>query len=272
MRFQNKVGTIAKDTSRGPFVDEWKKLFADQCKDVTQVDISTALSTYAFAVKDESELRAMRTASKACVALMTPYFLDEMSNILDAEKKVKHSVLADKVDKKLDDNQFWKTVELPSKGKLPSDLDPAQLDWILGPSIQSGGKYDLRFAGEPNDENLHAGIIIAAMGLRYKSYCSTIARTYLVDPNKAQELQASHPNSQHHHQGDPRWHDSKRGVRQGYQHYQEQEARDGEAFPQECWLGHWIGEQGSYSYSQCQEPEDSKGRHDPYHQHWFPRY
>lgn len=183
----NKVGVIAKDTSRGPFVDEWKKAFGEHCKDVEEVDISPALSTYAFAVKDEHELRAMRTASKACVALMTPYFLDEMSNILDAEKKVKHSDLADKVDKKLDDNKFWKTVQLPSKAKLPSDLDPAQLDWILGPAIQSGGKYDLRFSGDPNDENLHAGIIIAAMGLRYKSYCSNIARTYLVDPNKSQE-------------------------------------------------------------------------------------
>ncbi|KAL7909735.1 FACT complex subunit domain-containing protein [Trichoderma velutinum] len=182
-----KVGVISKDTSKGPFVEEWKKLFSEHCKDVEEVDISTALSTHAFSIKDESELRAMRTASKACVALMTPYFLDEMSNILDAEKKVKHSVLADKVDKKLDDNNFWKTVELPSKGKLPSDLDPAQLDWILPPSIQSGGKYDLRFSTDPNDDNLHAGIIIAALGLRYKSYCSTIARTYLVDPNKSQE-------------------------------------------------------------------------------------
>lgn len=184
---QNKVGTIAKDTSRGPFVDEWKKVFSEQCKDVESVDVSTALSTHAFAIKDENELRAMRSASKACVALMTPYFLDEMSNILDAEKKVKHSVLAEKVDKMLDDNKFWKTVELPNKSKLPSDMDPTQLDWILGPSIQSGGKYDLRFSSEPNDENLHAGIIIAALGLRYKSYCSTIARTYLVDPNKTQE-------------------------------------------------------------------------------------
>ena len=168
-------------------MDEWKKLFAAQCKDVEQVDVSAALSTYAFAVKDEGELRAMRTAAKACVALMTPYFLDEMSNILDAEKKVKHSALADKVDKKLDDGKFWQTVQLPSKAKLPSDLDPAQLDWIVGPAIQSGGKYDLRFLTESNDDNLHAGIIIAAMGLRYKSYCSTIARTYLVDPNKSQE-------------------------------------------------------------------------------------
>lgn len=184
---QNKVGTIARDTSKGPFVDEWKKIFSEDCKDVEDVDVSNALSTYAFSVKDESELRAMRTASKACVALMNPYFLDEMSNILDAEKKVKHSALADKVDKKLDDDKFWKTVQLPSKAKLPADLDPTQLDWILGPAIQSGGKFDLRFASDANDDNLHPGIIVAAMGLRYKSYCSSIARTYLVDPNKSQE-------------------------------------------------------------------------------------
>lgn len=168
-------------------MDEWKKVFAESCKDVEEVDVSLALSTYAFAVKDENELRAMRAASKACVALMTPYFLDEMSNILDAEKKVKHSALADKVDKKIDDDKFWKTVQLPGKSKLPSDLDPQQLDWIMGPAIQSGGKFDLRFAAEANDDILHPGIIIAAMGLRYKSYCSSIARTYLVDPNQAQE-------------------------------------------------------------------------------------
>lgn len=149
--------------------------------------MSAALSSYAFSVKDETELRAMRCASKACVALMTPYFLDEMSNILDAEKKVKHSALADKVDKKIDDDKFWKTVQLPNKSKLPSDLDPSHLDWILGPAIQSGGKFDLRFSGDANDDNLHPGIIVAAMGLRYKSYCSFIARTYLVDPNKSQE-------------------------------------------------------------------------------------
>ncbi|RDA92507.1 hypothetical protein CP533_4188 [Ophiocordyceps camponoti-saundersi (nom. inval.)] len=183
----DKVGIISKDTSKGPFVDEWKKVFSEHCKGVEEVDISSALSLYAFSVKDETELRAMRTAAKACVALMTPYFLDEMSNILDAEKKVTHSTLAERVDKKLDDEKFWKTVQLPSKGKLPSDFDAAQLDWILGPSIQSGGKYDLRFGGDPDKDNLHAGIIIAALGLRYKSYCSTLARTYLVDPNKSQE-------------------------------------------------------------------------------------
>jgi nucleosome binding factor SPN SPT16 subunit len=145
------------------------------------------LSAGAFSVKDEAELRAMRTSSKACVALLTPYFLDEMSNILDQDKKIKHSALADKVYNKLADAKFWKTVELPNRQKLPADFDPEQLDWTLGPIVQSGGKFDLKWQTDSDNDPLHPGIIIAAMGVRYKSYCSQIARTFMVDPNKSQE-------------------------------------------------------------------------------------
>ena len=181
------MGVLAKDTSKGPFIAEWKKAFADNCKDVEEVDIAQALSGGAFSVKDEAELRAMRTSSKACVALLTPFFLDEMSNILDQDKKIKHAALADKVYNKLEDDKFWKSVELPNRQKLPSDFDPDQLDWILGPIVQSGGKFDLKWQTDSDDEPLHPGIIVAAMGLRYRSYCSQIARTYMVDPNKSQE-------------------------------------------------------------------------------------
>ena len=187
LRPQKKVGVLAKDTSKGPFIDEWKKCFSENCKDVEEVDVAQALSSAAFSVKDEAELRAMRTSSKACVALLTPYFLDEMSNILDQDKKIKHSALADKVYNKLEDEKFWKTVELPNRQKLPADLDSEQLDWILGPVVQSGGKFDLKWQADSDDDVLHPGIIIAAMGLRYKSYCSQIARTFMVDPNKSQE-------------------------------------------------------------------------------------
>ncbi|AEO56023.1 hypothetical protein MYCTH_2300442 [Thermothelomyces thermophilus ATCC 42464] len=182
-----KVGVLTKDTSKGPFVDEWKKVFTENCKDIEQVDIAQALSAGAFSVKDETELRAMRTSSKACVALLTPYFLDEMSSILDQDKKIKHSALADKVFGKIEDTNFWKTVELPNRQKMPADFDPEQLDWILGPMVQSGGKFDLKWQTDSDDQPLHPGVIIAAMGLRYKSYCSQIARTFMVDPNKSQE-------------------------------------------------------------------------------------
>jgi nucleosome binding factor SPN SPT16 subunit len=110
-----------------------------------------------------------------------------MSSVLDQDKKIRHRVLADKVYHKMEDINFWKTVELPNKQKLPGDFDPDQLDWILGPVVQSGGNFDLKWQLDTDNDILHPGIIIACMGLRYKSYCSQIARTFMVDPNKSQE-------------------------------------------------------------------------------------
>jgi nucleosome binding factor SPN SPT16 subunit len=53
---QKKVGILPKDTSSGPFIDEWKKVYSEISKDVEEVDISTAISAAALAVKDENEL------------------------------------------------------------------------------------------------------------------------------------------------------------------------------------------------------------------------
>jgi nucleosome binding factor SPN SPT16 subunit len=53
---QNKVGVLPKDTSSGPFIDEWKKVYGDISKSVEEVDISAAISASALAVKDENEL------------------------------------------------------------------------------------------------------------------------------------------------------------------------------------------------------------------------
>ena len=125
----------------------------------------------------------MRNASRACTGLMGEFFVEEMSEILDEEKKVTHKDLADKIDQKIDDAKFFQTL----KSKLPADFDSSQLDWIYGPVVQSGGNYDLKLTAQSDTNPLHAGTIIAGLGLRYKSYCSMIARTYLVDPNESQE-------------------------------------------------------------------------------------
>ena len=37
---QKKLGVISKDTSKGPFIDEWKKVFNDNCKDTEEVDVA----------------------------------------------------------------------------------------------------------------------------------------------------------------------------------------------------------------------------------------
>ncbi|KJX93430.1 FACT complex subunit spt16 like protein [Zymoseptoria brevis] len=176
-----KVGVLTKETSSGPFVAEWKSAFGDISKDVEEVDVSAALSA-AMAVKDENELRAIRNAASASAYVMKDYFVETMSDILDKEKKITHKAFAEKVSNKLDDEKFFRGIKGVGK------FDSLQLDWSVPPSVQSGGNFDLKLATEPDDNNLHQpGVIISALGLRYQTYASTIARTYLVEPNKTQE-------------------------------------------------------------------------------------
>jgi Xaa-Pro aminopeptidase len=34
-----------------------------------------------------------------------------------------------------------------------------------------------------------AGVILVSLGTRYQSYCANVSRTYIINPNKAQEAQ-----------------------------------------------------------------------------------
>ncbi|PYH89668.1 FACT complex subunit spt16 [Aspergillus ellipticus CBS 707.79] len=176
-----KVGILARDTTAGPFAEDWRKVYAAISREVEEVDISPALST-AFSVKDTDELVSIRNASRACSGLMSEYFVDEMSRLLDEEKQMTHKALSMRIDAKIDDVKFFNKL-----GKLPAEFDPQQIDWAYGPVIQSGGKYDIKLTAASDNNNLQPGIIIAGFGIRYRTYSSLIARTYLVDPSKNQE-------------------------------------------------------------------------------------
>jgi nucleosome binding factor SPN SPT16 subunit len=56
MGSQKKLGVLLKDTSNGPFIDEWKSVYAEIADKVEEVDIAPAVSSAALAVKDENEL------------------------------------------------------------------------------------------------------------------------------------------------------------------------------------------------------------------------
>ena len=56
MESQKKLGVLLKDTSSGPFIDEWKKVYTEISDKIEEVDIAPAISSAALAVKDENEL------------------------------------------------------------------------------------------------------------------------------------------------------------------------------------------------------------------------
>jgi len=58
------------------------------------------------------------------------------------------------------------------------------VDICYSPILQSGGKYALKFSTVSNDDRLHFGTIICAVGVRYRSYCANVSRTMFVEPSQ----------------------------------------------------------------------------------------
>jgi len=56
--------------------------------------------------------KSIRGASQTSLALLTKYFEDEMGDIIENEKKMSHSKLAERIESKLDDQRFIKSQKL----------------------------------------------------------------------------------------------------------------------------------------------------------------
>lgn len=86
---------------------------------------------------------------------------------------MKHSKIAEGIESAIQDKKY----------ALPN-MDTSQLDLCYPAIIQSGGNYKLKFSHTSDKENVHFGAIVCSFGARYKSYCSNIARTFLVNPSE----------------------------------------------------------------------------------------
>ncbi|GAA5982684.1 hypothetical protein JCM11641_002335 [Rhodosporidiobolus odoratus] len=174
-----KVGALPKDKMGGKFVTEWQNVLAGSGKDMKEVDVAVGVSTL-LAAKDSEELRNIRNASTMTSKLMS-HFSDAMSRYIDEGKKITHEQLGEEIESKLEDSKFWK------KLKLGDGFETGYGDWCYSPIIQSGGNYDLKTSAQTDDQRLKAGVILCSLGIRYKSYCSNVGRTFLIDPTSAQE-------------------------------------------------------------------------------------
>ena len=72
-------------------------------------------------------------------------------------------------------------------------MHPKQVDWsstefCYTPIIQSHSTkagFDLRPSAESSGDNMaHKGVFLVALGMRYKTYCANLGRSFIVDPSK----------------------------------------------------------------------------------------
>lgn len=78
----------------------------------------------------------------------------------------------------------------PSKINLKLTADTVES--CYDPIVQSGGHYDIKLSAQSDTNYLTGNVILVSLGARYRNYCSTISRTFLVDaPTKVEKVYAT---------------------------------------------------------------------------------
>nr|XP_022905193.1 FACT complex subunit spt16-like [Onthophagus taurus] len=162
------LGTFTKENYPGEFMDSWRAALKKE--EFNVVDVSSAVA-YVMCPKEETEIVTIKKACNVSVDVFTKYLKDQIMEIIDSDKKVKHSKLAEGVEQAITDKKYV------------SGIDVNQVDMCYPAIIQSGGNYNFKFSVLSDKNNLHFGAITCSLGARYKSYCSNVIRTLLVNPS-----------------------------------------------------------------------------------------
>lgn len=169
------VGHIAKEAPEGNLLEIWDKKLKGESFQL--VDVTNGFSDL-FAAKDSDEITFVKKASYLTSCVMKHFVVPKLEKIIDEEKKVPHSSLMDETEKVILD---------PAKIKVKLKAD--NVDICYPPIFQSGKEFDLRPSAASDDSYLYydpTSVIICAIGSRYNSYCSNVARTFLIDANPVQ--------------------------------------------------------------------------------------
>ncbi|XP_057429524.1 FACT complex subunit SPT16-like [Lotus japonicus] len=164
------VGYISREAAEGKLLETWAEKLKSSKFNLT--DVANGLSML-FAAKNNEELTSIKRAAYLTTSVMKNFVVSKLENVIDEEKKVSHSTLMEETEK---------VILEPSKANCK--LKAENVDICYPPIFQSGGEFDLRPSAVSNDDLLYydsASVIICAVGARYKSYCSNIARTFLID-------------------------------------------------------------------------------------------
>mmetsp|Transcript_4057 Transcript_4057/g.6766 ORF Transcript_4057/g.6766 Transcript_4057/m.6766 type:complete len:1035 (+) Transcript_4057:3-3107(+) len=168
------VAVLGKEDPLGQFAKGWRQTLEAE-NTLQRVELGPALARL-LAVKDTTEQGMIKRAAVFSAVVMTKQLVQRIEAVIDEEERVSHEKLAEETDQAFSE-----------PAKYGVKLQPDNLESCYTPIIQSGGKFDLKPSAFSDDKNLHSGTITCSLGARYKSYCSNVGRTFIINPTKEQE-------------------------------------------------------------------------------------
>ncbi|KAG1835734.1 FACT complex subunit SPT16 [Suillus variegatus] len=189
-----RVGSLVKEMCTGKLMTEWEQGVSKADNKPELVDMAPALSAF-MAVKDEEEMKCIRTAANLTSTLLVHHIVLKLEMILDKEAKITHEQFATQIEARLGSGEGevakGPDMKVWSKGRGLNDVDWASTEFCYSPIIQSRSTttgYDLRSTAESSSDTIaHKGVFLIAVGMRYKGYCANLGRSIIVDPSKEQE-------------------------------------------------------------------------------------
>ena len=164
------IGVIEGEKHTGALYKD----YADTLKKHKTVDIKVAFLDL-LASKEAEEVQIIKPSCQYTSKLFKKIVTD-MEGIIDEGKEITHIDFAKKIE-----------------GVVTRAAGDMDLSLAFNPIIQSGGGYNLKL--DFNDGNVKSDDhilkfdnIILMFGLRYKSYCSFVARTYFIDASREKEM------------------------------------------------------------------------------------
>lgn len=168
------LGVFSKDKFKSEFIDLWKDALR-AAKIENTVDISPALA-YVMSLKDDHEISLTKRASQMSVDVYSKYLRQQIMEIIDSDRKIRHNKLSEMVEEAFQNKKF-----------VGQNTDTSQVESCYPAIIQSGGNYNLKFSVQSDKNSLDFGTIVCMLGARYKYYCSNIVRTLMVNPSEEQK-------------------------------------------------------------------------------------
>lgn len=141
------------------------------------VDVSSGVGALLH-IFDTDGKKCLASAADVSTLALKKFLLPEIESIIDEEKTVNLSDLADRTEDELRN---------PVKLGL-QQLQKDDIDSCYSPIILSGGPvpYDLKPSAQSANSQLlyeKGTAIIVQLGARFRNYCANIGRTYLIDPS-----------------------------------------------------------------------------------------
>ncbi|KAF9792417.1 FACT complex subunit SPT16 [Thelephora terrestris] len=183
------VGTLVKEKHTGKMISEWNTAVEGAPTKPKVVDIATAISGF-VAVKDEEEINSLKMAGNLTKTLLQHHIAPKLETIVDRQTKISHEGFAALIEARLGTDDKPPDMKVWDKGSL-GKVDWQSAEFCYPTIIQSqtaSSGYDLKFTAHSTPDNIaYEGVFLVSVGMRYKSYCSSVGRSIMVDPSKEQE-------------------------------------------------------------------------------------